>query len=189
MPSTKNVVLDNLKLITSEYQNSPKYIEYCKTFLDMLYGTFDVLWKFDDVFDIDSAVGDQLDKLGVLVGANGRYIPEEDIGELNDDYYRYLVKFKIYQNHWDGTTKQWLEIMKLVFPSSAFDIIDNQDMTVSVTVIDPSFDEVLLTLLLNGYLLPKPSGVKVNYMILERPLFGWDSDTQFIKGWNDGQWQ
>ena len=41
---------------------------------------------------------------------------------------------------------------------------------------------------MNGYILPKPSGVRVDYSIVDSSLFGWDSDTQLIKGWDKANW-
>ena len=57
-----------------------------------------------------------------------------------------------------------------------------------VVIIYPDADPSLIALLTAGYILPKPSGVVVTYTIQENELFGWDSDTAFIKGWDTGIW-
>ena len=61
-------------------------------------------------------------------------------------------------------------------------------MSYLITLISPTIDDTLVALILNGFILPKPSGVRVNYEVLDNPLFGWDSETGFIKGWDEGKW-
>ena len=179
-----------LKLITSEHSVRPKYAEYVKTFLDMISPSVDIYNDFDVLFALDYAAGDQLDKLGELVGI-GRQLPivdERIPATLDDEAYRLVIKAKIYKNHWDGTRKGLQDIFDAFFPDVQYDIIDNQDMSYTVTLIDPEADSLFVGLIMNGYILPKPSGVSVDYNIMDSSLFGWDSDTQFIKGWDKANW-
>ena len=179
-----------IKLITSEHSVQPKYAEYVKTFLDMISPSVDIYNDFDVLFALDSATGDQLDKLGELVGI-GRQLPVVDEripATLDDEAYRLVIKAKIYKNHWDGTRKGLQDIFDVFFPDVQYEIIDNQDMSYTVTLIDPEADSLFVGLIMNGYILPKPSGVSVDYNIMDSSLFGWDSDTQFIKGWDKANW-
>ena len=179
-----------LKLITSEHSVQPKYIEYVKTFLDMISPCVDIYNDFDVLFALGGATGDQLDKLGELVGIS-RQLPVVDEripATLDDEAYRLVIKAKIYKNHWDGTRKGLQDIFDVFFPDVQYEIIDNQDMSYTVTLIDPEADSLFVGLIMNGYILPKPSGVSVDYNIMDSSLFGWDSDTQFIKGWDKANW-
>ena len=179
-----------LKLIISEHSVQPKYTEYVKTFLDMISPVVDVYNDFDVLFALDYAAGDQLDKLGELVGI-GRQLPTDDSRippTLDDNTYRLVIKAKIYKNHWDGTRKGLQDIFDVFFPDIPYEIVDNQDMSYTVTLIDPEADDVFIGLIMNGYILPKPSGVRVEYRVLDTALFGWDSDTQFIQGWDKANW-
>ena len=179
-----------IKLITSEHSVQPKYAEYVKTFLDMISPSVDIYNDFDVLFALDSSTGDQLDKLGELVGI-GRQLPVVDEripATLDDEAYRLVIKAKIYKNHWDGTRKGLQDIFDVFFHDVQYEIIDNQDMSYTVTLIDPEADSLFVGLIMNGYILPKPSGVSVDYNIMDSSLFGWDSDTQFIKGWDKANW-
>ena len=179
-----------LKLITSEHSVQPKYTEYVKTFLDMISSCVDIYNDFDVLFALGSATGDQLDKLGELVGI-GRQLPivdERIPATLDDEAYRLVIKAKIYKNHWDGTRKGLQDIFDAFFPNVPYEIIDNQDMSYTVTLIDPEADDLFVGLIMNGYILPKPSGVRVDYVSIDSSLFGWDSDTPFIKGWDKANW-
>lgn len=91
-------------------------------------------------------------------------------------------------NHWDGTRKGLEDILHIIFQDVPIDFVDNQDMSYVIRVIDTDFSQTDLALLQLGYILPKPSGVRVNYEIQDKPLFGWDTDTPFITGWDKGNW-
>lgn len=183
-------ISDYLDLITVQHATQPNYISYCMAFLNMIQAGCDVLYSFDTVFNLSTATGDALDKLAYIAGIS-RVLPIDDPdipSTLSDDTLRLLIRSKIKQNHWDGTLAGWMEIFQVIFPESAFDVIDNQNMTVNVTIIDPSFDDEKIALLMNGYLLPKPSGVRLVYTVVDSALFGWDTNTAFIKGWDEGEW-
>lgn len=185
---------DNKKyidLITSEHYNKPKYKSYVKKFLDMLSPVVDCYNEYNILFVLDTAVGNQLDIIGDLVGI-GRNLPTDNENipsTLNDDYYRRVIRSKIYFNHWDGTRESLENIIDSVFPGLAYEFVDDQDMSYEITIIDPESDPVVVALLEEGYILPKPSGVRVNYNVISTPYFGWDKDTNFIKGWDRGTWR
>lgn len=179
-----------LKLITSEHANRRKYVKYVETFLKMLSPTIDIYDEFNLLFNIDLAVGDQLDKLGEIVGIS-RQLPISDSAIpplLSDNSYRMVIKAKVYKNRWDGTREGLDAIFKSFFPVLPYEIVDNQDMSYTVTIIDPTISQEQIALITNGFILPKPEGVRVDYMIMDSALFGWDSDTAFIKGWDLANW-
>lgn len=179
-----------LELITSEYANKKKYNEYVEAFLKYISPTVDNLNEFDILFKLDTATGDQLDTLGSLLNVS-RNLPTDNPNipsTLPDDLYRKVLKSRIYMNHWDGTRKGLEDILNIIFTDVPIDFVDNQDMTYVIRVIDPNFSQTDLALLQLGYILPKPSGVRVKYEIQDKPLFGWDTDSAFIKGWDEGNW-
>lgn len=179
-----------LELITSEYATKEKFNSYVKTFLDMISPTVDNLNDFNGLFNLETAVGDQLDKIGALLNVR-RNLPTDNENipsTLDDDLYRKVLKSRIYMNHWDGTREGLEDILNIIFPDVPIDFVDNQDMSYVIRVIDPNFSQTDLALLQEGYILPKPSGVRVNYEIQDKPLFGWDTNSTFIKGWDEGNW-
>lgn len=179
-----------LELITSEYANKVKYNKYVEAFLKYVSPTVDNLNEFDILFNLENAVGNQLDYIGDLLNVS-RNLPTDNENiqnTLDDKTYRKVLKSRIYMNHWDGTRKGLDDILKVIFPNVPYDLVDNQDMSYAIRVIDPTFSAQDLALLQLGYILPKPSGVRVNYEVQDKPLFGWDVDTQFIKGWDEGSW-
>lgn len=182
--------VEYLKLITSEYADKPKFNSFVETFLKQVACLNDNYLEFDNLFNLDKATGDQLDKLGELVNVSRELpISVENIPSiLTDDLYRIVIRSRIFSNFWDGTLEGLQEIVDITFPDVAYQIVDNQDMTMQVVIIYPDADPSLIALLTAGYILPKPSGVGVTYTIQENELFGWDSDTAFIKGWDTGIW-
>ena len=179
-----------LELITSEYSQNAKYNSYVKAFLDMCSPTVVNYQDFAVLFNLENAVGDQLDKIGELVGI-GRKLPFESPNVstvLTDSQYRKVIKSKIYINHWDGTMKQMALIFSTVFKDLPFDIIDNQNMTYDIIIVDPNMSDEDEVILKYGFTVPKPSGVKVNYTVRREEIFGWDLSNSFVKGWDKGIW-
>ena len=181
-------VQDYLDLVTSEHQDQPNYIAFLSIFLQgqvdlmNLYATFPVL------FDVDYAVGAQLDAVGARVGESrnvevpltgvyfawdtvgvgwnqgvwqGQFDPDEGIVRLSDDAYRQLIKATIAANHWDGTVPSAYEVWEIAFGAGNVEMKDNQNMTIDTKWIGPNPDAVTVALLEGGNFLLQPAGVAV----------------------------
>lgn len=163
-------------------------------------------------------VGDQLDIIGQWVGVSRKVkIPitgvyfswdgAEDIGwdfgvwedpnqpaaitVLPDDAYLTLIRARIAANHWDGTTEGAYEIWAILFPALNILIQDNQNMSFILAVQGTVVDSLTKALLTQGYLPLKPEGVQITEYVFPvdtGPLFGWDTDSAFIDGWDSGSW-
>lgn len=179
-----------LSLITSQYKGSPKYLKYVKKTLDMISPIVDCLNSFVDIFNLENAKGDQLDKLGDIVGIS-RILPLDnpDIPSvLDDNTYKSVIRCKILFNQWDGTNEGLLEILKSVLPGIPIAFDDNQDMSISIVILTNSVDDTTKSLISNGYIIPKPAGVSVNYIYSSDPIFSWDKNDIIQKGWDEGTW-
>ncbi len=141
-------------------------------------------------FDIDTAVGVQLDAVGERVGVSrklktpleGVYFSfdEEDIGfdegvwkddydpaegmvSLDDEFYRLVIKAKIAANSWDGTNETLDDVLSIVFNEKIgtyASATDNQNMSMTIGLSGKRPTPVLLELLTKGYLDVKPGGVR-----------------------------
>ena len=182
--------VEYLRLITSEYADKPNYNSFVEAFLKKVSPINDCMTSFDTIFNLNVAEGDQLDWWGTMLNVSRELpISDPDIPSvLTDDLYRIVLKARIYSNMWDGTILGLQEIINKTFENVTYQLVDGQDMSMQVILIVPNADPALIALLLNGYILPKPSGVNVSYTIQENALFGWDSNTGFIKGWDLGIW-
>ena len=182
--------VEYLRLITSEYADKPNYNAFVEAFLKKVSPINDCLTSFDVIFNLDNAVGDQLDWWGDILNVS-RELPVSDPdipSVLTDEYYRTVIKAKIMASQWDGTREGLEEIFSTLLPNANFDIIDSQDMNYQVALLDNSLDATSQALLFQGYIIPKPAGIGCTYNIYEKELFGWDSNTAFIKGWDQAEW-
>lgn len=193
-----------LKLITSEHKTKPKFRAYNKYFLDAISqgvsipgeaqnavsGAGNILNNINTLLNIETASGDQLDILGQLL-ALPRALPVNDPRielPLNDESYRFCLKAKILRDKWDGTMEGIYEIMQKLFPSNPWDLIDNQDMTITLNLIIAGLSDEEEALFEYGYIVPKPSGVLLNINIQDSGAFGWDQESAFVSGWDSGIW-
>jgi hypothetical protein len=195
---TNNTIQYYLSLITPQYQNSPKFLNWFERLLRTSQGIVDLLTIFDDEFDLDTAVGDQLDMLGEILGQsrNLEFQPSYGISPiLEDEMYRLLLKAKVIRNHWDGQAAYLIDRWADLFPEGKILIVDNQDMTISVTLEGafslPGISNsglLIPELIDNGLIVPRPEGVLMNVYVGELPFFGFDLDDANIAGFDKGKW-
>ena len=179
-----------LELITSEYKEKPNFKAFLSAFLDEVEDVYTCGKSITSAFDIDTAVGVQLDILGQILGVSRKLNFEPSNGEstMNDTYYRIALKAAIAKNTWKGTRTSLEEILEWAFPDCVFIVNDNQDMSIDIAYVTGTTDQYLLELLQNGYIIPKPEGVRINYSVTSSEIFGWELDNDAIKGWDEGTW-
>lgn len=209
---------DYLNLITSEYRLQPNFIATLTLWMDFYVYIQGILNSMIPLFDVDLAIGQQLDVIGQWVGVSrnvaipipgvyfswdGDYTVGWDYGTwqpdnlptsvtvLPDDAYRTLIRAKIAANHWDGTTDGAYAIWDALFPNFTILIQDNQDMTYDLAIVGGQIDSLTAALITGGYIPLKPEGVHVNnyYIPVDaNPLFSWDVESEFLGGWDEGSW-
>lgn len=160
MPNT-----DYLKLVTSQHYDKPKFITWLTANLDILDDADTIIKNIDAAFDIDSALGSQLDTMGQVLGVS-RYLtfqPSVDSPTLDDEAYRFVLKAKIAQNQWDGTAPGLTDLWNNLFPLAPINIVDNQDMTCDITFISQNFTTLQRELISNGYIIPKSQCVDFSF--------------------------
>jgi hypothetical protein len=174
-----------LSLITSEHSDKPRFRSMLTAVLDKI----DIGVDVDKAFDLDNAVGIQLDILGQILGLS-RYLtfqPSDGTSSvLSDGDYRSLLKAKIILNQWNGELDTLTDAIQKWNPSVYFVVKDNQDMTVDILAIGTN--ELQKELISNGYVVPKPAGVKINYSMSTLAVFTYDSDTATLTGYDTGSW-
>lgn len=186
-----NALIDTYrKLLTSEYRHSPKLTNWLLWLLNEGTTYTNFIQMFVKAFDLDVAVGDQLDTIGRLVGVKRLldFIPSG--GEsplLNDDTYRFLIKATIIKNTWKGKLEDLYSAWRVLYPESKlFQIQDLQDMTFNV-VIAGAFSSLQKELISKGYIIPKPEGVRIRLMTITDtsgyPLFSYDLNTLYFSGY------
>lgn len=203
-----------INLVTSEHRDKPKFIATVLATTDPFAELQTQLESLPPRYDLATARGEQLDTIGLWVGAFREvvappkdyyvdpgyvevgYFVDDDPFEgtilLDDDTYRLLIKAKIGANHWDGSLGSTKAIFETVFgPNSQVFIQDNQDMSMRVGVVGAPLPPVFQALLTQGHIPLKPEGVRVAFVMSTvegSPLFGFDMDNQLISGFDTGAW-
>jgi hypothetical protein len=162
--------LDN---ITSQHRDKPKFIGWLTQNLNKIDDLYILLKGMDDDFDLDNAIGVQLDTLGDIIGRK-RTLTFQPLNGfspvLDDDTYRLVLKAKVAMNNWDGTIEQMYEIWDNIFTDIGLELQDNQDMSFNA-YITGYVNEIRQDLIQHGYIVPKPETVKVNYIGKSKMLF------------------
>lgn len=192
-----------LNLITSEHQNKPKFTAWLTAALTPLDDAVTLLNNFNSDFDLDLAIGAQLDILGDIVGVKRTvnfqptsYYSLSTLGVsylvkpspvLTDETYRLVIRAKILQNQWDGTIPSLYEMWSILFSDTYLIIKDNQNMTMNAFIIGLS-TQLQKDLATNGYLIPKPQGVRTTYSYSSVPLFAFGVEGTDLRGFGEGTW-
>lgn len=177
-------------LITSEHQK-PDFVAVISALVQGQADNQTLLNNLANYFDLDTAIGAQLDIIGLWVGISrnldvpltgvyfswgtlgvgwgqgtwkGPYDPSDQLDSLPDDAYRTLIRAKIGANNWDGTVPGAYTIWNTLFAGTGYSVLiqDNQDMSMEYALLGPVPDAVTLALFENGYLNIKPAGVRIN---------------------------
>lgn len=184
-----------LDLITSYHRGKPRFREMIQGIVDPVVAQQNFLEHLPQDFDLDQAIGVQLDQVGEWVGRTRFvkipiagawftfdsaflgfdrgvwYEPQYDtpagITRMDDETYRTLLRAKIAANNWDGTLPDAKRALEILFPSGETQIIlvDNQDMSITFGVSGVIPSALFIALLSDGYLPLKPETVLANYLI------------------------
>lgn len=161
---SRSLIYENM--VPSWNAEKPRYMAYLRLILGMVDDMRSCLDSFLESFDLDLAVGAQLDILGSLVGVS-RILPFAPLSasrELGDDDYRLLIRARIAQNTWDGTNESAARLFYNVFPSFGIVMEDGQDSSINV-IIRGSFTDLQIEMINAGLLIPHPAGVSMTYEI------------------------
>lgn len=204
-----------LDLVPSGNNTNPKFMAMVELLLTPLVLLRTRIDQFTQDYDLDQAIGAQLDVIGEWVGFSrflaipatnvwfsldidglgldegalmGPFDSSTELVRLPDDIYRRLIRVKIRTNSWDGTLEQMQEIWQQLF--DGYDVMtfiqDNQDMTMILGAFG-RVDAVLSSVITNGLIPLKPSTVRINYMLgSDFPVFSLDTDTPLFAGLDAG---
>ena len=184
------ILEEYLAIITSQHAGRPRFVATVEAILRPAQGIDGLLQEMRAAFDLDAALGAQLDATGLWIGRTryvrtpldgvyfswgdegvgwgqglwqGLYDPDSGIVRLPDDIFRALLKAKVAANAWDGTIPGAYEVWATAFSETGSTIIieDNQDMSMVVGIAGVPFSPVFEQLLIQGYVPLKPVGVRI----------------------------
>lgn len=210
---------DYLDLITSQHRSRPKFAGVTASAvapLALTVGMVDV--SMLQAWDIDTAIGTQLDQVGEWIGTTryveeplvgvyfswddvvdtgwghgywqGKYDPSTGVIALADDVYRLVLYAKIASNNWNGTRETIEAIWNNSFGDmSTLALVDHQDMSITIGMQGIAINDVLLYILTSGRIPLKPEGVRLReYIVSDDRIFGFDADSPTIGGWDEASW-
>jgi hypothetical protein len=192
-PAVQVPVDDYLRLIPSYNAIQPKFMATLRSVVQPFADQQEFLSSLPQVFDLDTAIGVQLDQVGLWIGRDrtietpisgvyfswdtpglgweqgtwqGTFDPSEGLTVLDDETYRQLLYAKIGSNNWDSSPQSIVDILSTLLEGQgavAITVTDNNDMTISVNVSGAINSVVFRSLILNGEVPIKPAGVGITY--------------------------
>lgn len=122
--------------------------------------TNNILLQLNDAFNINTAIGQQLDILGQYIGLKRNI----DGIILDDNNYRFFLKLRIIRNKNNHNDYDIKEKLNNLFNGSVI-LFDNRDMTIDYLILQP-IDPIIENILKNNKdFLPAPAGVGTKLII------------------------
>jgi hypothetical protein len=180
-------------LITSEHADKPKFVALVSGVVQPIADMVAVAQSLETIFDLDFAVGQQLDFAGQWVGKTRDLVapisgvffsvdvapgldegvvwapgtPSQGLEQLPDEQYRLVLYARVLNNQWDGSLPHAYEIYNTLFSGTGYlpFIQDNGDRTMNIGLSAKLPDALTLALLTQGLLDVRPAGVRIlNYI-------------------------
>ena len=185
-------VEEYVALVTSEHRR-PRFLALVAACVRPFADAQAALAMLSEAFSVDTAIGAQLDAVGLWVGVTrqlqtplegvyfswgvagvgweegawkGLYDPASGLSALDDDNFRRIIKARIVANHWDSSVGMAYAAWRIAFADTHAHILvipDNQDMSMSVGIAGIRPDAVFRALLLGNYIPIKPEGVRIRW--------------------------
>lgn len=188
------MAFDYTTLITSQYRRLPKFSQVVSLVTKAFGELVDLNKAMASYYDLDTAVGKQLDVIGLWVGCSrslsvsfdnwfsfdvtgkgwgegiwrGPFEPPSGLMSMDDVTYRRVLRAVIAANHWDGTLWNYHSILQKAMPTGNWVYAkDNFNMTITIHVTGPKLSPLMEALLLTGKLSTiKPAGVAIAGYVL-----------------------
>lgn len=194
--------------IYAQYRDKPKAVAWYAIARDLGGSLEAAAQAVRNSYDIDTAVGEQLNVIGRIVVAprsfvgafpmnpglfdltGGDEFGDDDAmfsaltidqdGQLSDELYRLVIKAKIIKNNGDATIENILDGMNFLLPNAeVLRVTDGEDMSFSIEFYG-QITNLERFALLNAGLVPKPQAVRFNGFLegFDMVEFG-DADSEF----------
>lgn len=183
-----------LALITDQHNQQPNYVQSVSVSVQPFADGIALLNELVEDFDLDEAIGVQLDAVGVRVGRSryltiplnvyfswgvphlgwgegiwkGPFDALDGLARLPDDPYRILLRAVIVANVWDGTIpdayRAWNDVL---FANTPFRILiqDYGDETMAIALVGEAPDAITKALFTTGELDLKPAAVTLYHVL------------------------
>jgi hypothetical protein len=188
-------VSDYLSLLAEEHRGKPKFEATIGLLTSPMVALQLFLANLPSAFDLDVAVGVQLDIDGIWIGRSrqievplsdvffsfdtknlgfdqgvwfGPYTASEGLVSFDDTTYRALLRAKVICNNWDGTVTEMQTALRQIlnpYPGSVLGVIDNYNMTMDIGLAGTYPPPLIFYLVTGGYIPFKPEGVALNIQV------------------------
>ena len=146
-----------LDLLPPHSRSKPRFEALCTAVLRQAVELAQLADAIEEGHSPDSAAGTQLDTLGAILCVSRLLLDPETgtIAALDDGAYRLLIRARAAMRVWKGDNESLPALLRFVFPDRDASLIDNGNMTVTVSCPGPPLPVAAEALF------PVPAGVKM----------------------------
>lgn len=161
--TTAEIIQYYADLLILQYKDKPKAYDTIKNVVTPFIMD-KVALDVRDAFNVDTAVGDQLDILGKYVGCQRINKTFTTTVTLDDDDFRVLIKMKIIQNNSGSSLSDIQDLIFTYFPNILL-VFDYQNMQMNYYFLTSAGSLDLAQVFVKTGALPKPMGVQLGALM------------------------
>lgn len=169
MATTNEIVTAYKDLLIAQYKSKTK----ARATIDALVRALvadQIYLSVLNGFNLDTAVGAQLDIIGQYAGQSRRGYNFDGPVELDDDDYRLILKLKVFQNRMDGSMYA-IQTMIDTFFDGILLAFDHQDMSLTYYMDSGAGgSQDLAEFFVMAGSLPRPTGVRLRGLVYATPI-------------------
>lgn len=212
------VTQDYLDLITSQYQNSPKFLHWIRTYLEIVEDIRELVlalpyyFSFNKIIEtpgslsadlyltvkagdftfveFEACIGDQLDIIGEIVGQPRKvtFNPTGGASPILDDDTYRLLLKNTIMFNHWNGDQTSMQEFWTTLFPGGKIIIQDNQNMTMDITLLGSFTQMIIDLITHDYIVPRPQGVLCNYNYGTTPFFGHDRRDVYIAGFDEGNW-
>lgn len=171
--------------LQSQYSHGARFQRFGRVMQEQIDATEQVDEVYSDVANINTAGGVFLDWWGQRVGVDRFIKVNGEYQRFDDDYFRFLLKYRAVCNLADSTAATMNRNLSSLTNTRVF-VVGYQDMAISSIVFIGAIDPIQAQVLANYGLLNRPAGVLANYLIIypDERIFGFNGSN--LQPFNQG---
>lgn len=146
-----------INLLILQYKGKPRAEATLDAFLSLVIDG-QIFNKIQEIFDVDTASGVNLDLIGKIVGVTREGYSFSGPMTLDDIDYRKIIKLKIISNNSDSSLNSIENLLDIYF-EGLIQVFDYSNMTMSYFISSALGSQQLVEFFINKGLLPKPMAV------------------------------
>ena len=181
-----------MKDMPEQFRNKPRIEAFAKAIAKQMEEVKVMFTQLKESRNMDSAVGQQLDYCGDIVGLSrvesALLVKNVDFDIIDDERYRLLVKYKSLRNSTQCTYEEMMAGCRMIFNADPIYYSESEANPATFTLsLGADMSEELQDLLSSSTMAIRASGVEPKISYFSKEFFGFIDTNRYALGFEEGK--